>query len=49
MDWLLKYINDSFDEKLNAVINQYIVDSFDYDDNYIEHNAPTLAIIFMSD
>ncbi len=49
MDRLLKYINDNFDEKLNAVINQYMVDNFDFDDNFIEHNAPTLTNIFMSD
>lgn len=49
MERLLKHIYDNFSDKLNAAINQYMVDNFDFDDNYIEHNAPALANIFMLD
>lgn len=49
MERLLKHIYDNFSDRLNAAINQYMVDNFDFNDNYIEHDSPTLANIFMSD
>lgn len=49
MERLLKQIYDNFSDRLNAAINQYMVDNFDFNDNYIEHDSPTLANIFMSD
>ena len=49
MERLLKHIYDNISDKLNAAINQYMVDNFDFNDNYIEHDSPTLVNIFMSD
>ena len=49
MDRLLKHIYDNFSDKLNVVINQYMVDNFDFNDNYIEHETPSLSNIFMQD
>ena len=49
MDRLLKHIYDNFSDKLNVVINQYMVDNFDFNDNYIEHETTSLFNLFMQD
>lgn len=45
MERLLKHIYDNFSDRLNAAINKSLVDNFDFNANYIEHDSPLLANI----